>query len=635
MLQLIRDQLKGWVAVLIFTIMIIPFAFWGINYYFEQSGGIVALEVNGEDIMATDFQNAYQDRRRQWRETSGAPLSEEAAPLLKKQVADDLARTELLRQLGAREGLHVGDREVWKLLQDIPAFNDESGFNPLLFETMANRAGMTPAAFTARIKQDMVVEQLRDVFFLTNFVTPAEVSGYSELKRQSRDFHYALLSSDALKDAIEITDERIQSYYEGEGRYQEPEKVKLDYLVLSRARVAEDIYLEDGELETYFTENRRNYEVEETRRVEQILLRLPEEEPTEEETAAMKAKAEELHQLAAAGGGLEELVTEYAGEDADNIEFSEFGFLARGVLEPEVEEVVFALAAGEVGAPVQSRYGFHVAAVLEIKDGTQVTLADKRAEVEQDLRAERAAQQLYELTDRLATLAYESPDTLETAAEELELEIQESDLISRQEPGAGVIAEPGVLDAAFSDDVLLEGNNSDLIELDNERYLVLRVAQREPASKKPLEDVREAIITHLKYQDAREQTQQRGEEVLAKLKEGRSREDLAEEYSLEWRDAVGVGRDDADINRAVTRTAFKAGLPQPGEPRFGGASLGTGDYAVVIVRAVSDPGQDAVEQEELDALRNQLRQVQAAGGWAEFNNELRADASVTVYEEAL
>ena len=120
MLQMIRDQVKGWLAVVIFTIMIIPFAFWGINYYFEQGGGIIAIEVNGEEITLADFQRAYQDMRAQWQSISGAPVMEGTEPLIKQRVTEDLIQVELLVQAGKKAGLYVGDEEAWRLIRQVP-----------------------------------------------------------------------------------------------------------------------------------------------------------------------------------------------------------------------------------------------------------------------------------------------------------------------------------------------------------------------------------------------------------------------------------------------------------------------------------------------------------------------------------
>ena len=634
MLQTIRDQVKGWLAVVIFTIMIIPFAFWGINYYFDQAGGVIAIEVNGEEITLADFQRAYQDMRQQWQSISGAPVEEEAESLIKKRVTEDLIQTELLKQAGNKAGLYVGEEEVWQTIRQVPGFNDDSGFNISLFEIAANRSGLAPAGFLARIQQDMAVEQMRNALFTTDFVTQPEVSSYSRIVHQTRDFSYAVLSSDELKESIQVTDEQLQSYYEDNDRYIEPEKVRIAYLVLSLARVAEEVYLEKGELEAYFDENKHNYEVEETREVKQILIKLP-EEPSEALVEQMKAKADELHALVKEGKELQDVSVNYAGEHEGSIEFSEFGFLSKGVLEAEVDEVVFSMAAGEISEPVQSRYGFHIMEAGEIKGVSEATLEGMRAEVEQDLREEKAAKQLYELTDRLAALTYENPDTLEVAAEELGLQLQKSDFISREDPGVGIVAEPSVTSAAFSDEVLLEENNSDLLELENDRYMVLRMLEHRSSMKKPFEDVRNEIITRVKYEQARDRIKQRGETILEQLKQGKSKEELALEYSLDWKTATGVIQDDENTNRSVLRTAFGAGIPEADKPLYEGASLGAGDYIVVIVYSVSKADPDTIEKEELDAIRGQLLQTHTASTWAEFNNILRANADVTVYEEFL
>ncbi len=634
MLQMIRDQVKGWLAVVIFTIMIIPFAFWGINYYFEQSGGIIAIEVNGEEITLADFQRAYQDMRAQWQSMSGSPVREETEPLIKQRVTEDLIQDELLGQAGKKAGLYVSDEEAWQLIRQIPAFNDDNGFNMAMFEVTASQNGLTPPGFLAMIKEDMAIDQLRSAVVTTEFVTQPEVSGYSGILFQDRDLSYAMLSSDELKETIEPTDEEIQAYYEQEGRFMEPERVRIGYLVLSLAKIAEEVYLEDGELEAYFDDNRQNYQVEGTRKVKQILVNLP-EEPAEETVEEMKAKATELYELVLQGENWEDVVVNHSGQYEDVIEFSEFGFLTKGAMEEEVDEVVFSMQEGEISEPVQSRLGFHIMSVDEIQEGTDATLDTRREEVEQDLRREKAEQQLYELTDRLAGLTYENPDTLEVAAEELGLKLQSSDYLSREDPGAGIVSEPGVMAAAFSDEVLLEENNSELLELENDRYMVLRVLDHLPAFKTSMGEVRDEIVTRLKFEQARDRTREKGETILEQLRQGKSKEDLAQEFSLEWITAQGVNQDDESVNRAVLRSAFRAGVPENDQAIFDGTSLGTGDYAVIIVHSVSKTDSDEIETEELDIVRGQLLQARAASAWAGFNESLQAEADITIYEESL
>lgn len=633
MLLAIRDQVKGWLAVVIFALLIIPFAFWGVNYYFDQSGGVAALEVNGEEISLADYRRAYQGLREQWQALSGGPVPEEAEPLLKEQTLENLVQTELFRQTGRQLGLRVSDQEVWDAIQQLPSMNDENGFSPELFSFAASQVGLTPEGFKEQLRQDLASRQLQEALLGTDFVTDAEVAAFARLQNQRRDFSYAVLSSDELKESHEPTEEEIEArYQEADDRYMEPEKVSIAYLVLSLAKIAEEVYLEPGEAEDWFNDNRRDYEVEETRKVRQLIVKTP-ESASEEALSAAQDKAQALFERVKAGQAFEDVVvTDLA--DA-SVEFSEFGFLTRGALEPEVEEVVFAMAAGEIAEPVRSKDGFHIMAVDEIHDGTNVDFSELRAEVEEDLRQDKARKQLYELTDRLATLTYENPDTLEVASEDLELTIQRSDFISREEPGVGIVAEPRVLAAAFSDEVLLQGNNSDVIELDDDRHIALRTLEHREAQKKPLEQVRDQIVTRLKFELARDKTRERGELIQEKLREGRSQGELAAEFALDWKDAMNTARDNESVNRAVLRAAFKAGRPVAGQPRFNGAALGTGDYALVIVRAVTENEAAAMGQDERDQLRLQLQEVSALSVWEGFTQSLQTGADVEIYEETL
>ena len=633
LLLAIRDQVKGWLAVVIFALLIIPFAFWGVNYYFDQSGGVAALEVNGEEISLADYRRAYQGLREQWQALSGRPVPEEAEPLLKEQTLENLVQTELFRQTGRQLGLRVSDQEVWDAIQQLPSMNDGNGFSPELFSLAASQVGLTPEGFKEQLRQDLASQQLQEALLGTDFVTEAEVSAFARLQNQKRDFSYAILSSDELKESHEPTEEEIEArHQETDDRYMEPEQVKIAYVVLSLAKIAEEVYLEEGEAEDWFNDNKRDYEVEETRKVRQIIVKTP-EDASEETLSLRQAKAQALFERVKAGQAFEEVVV---ADLADaSVEFSEFGFLTRGALEPEVEEVVFAMAAGEIAEPVRSKDGFHIMAVDEIQDGTNVAFSELRAEVEKDLRQDKARQQLYELTDRLATLTYENPDTLEVASEDLELTIQRSDFISREEPGVGIVAEPRVVSAAFSDEVLLQENNSDVIELEDDRHIVLRTLEHREAQKKPLEEVRDQIVTRLKFELARDKTRERGELIQEKLQEGRSKDELALEFALDWKEATDVARDNESVNRAVLRAAFKAGRPAAGQPRVNGASLGTGDYALVIVRSVTETGEDAIEQDERDQLRLLLQEVSARSVWEGFTQSLQAGAAVEIYEETL
>ena len=634
MLQNIRDQITGWVAAVIFTLLTIPFALWGVNTYFEGGGGVTAIDVNGEDISLAEYQQARQEARQRWRESTAEPATAEIEALLQERAIEQLIQAEIFRQQSDKMGLSVSDKAVAQTLEQIPAFNDENGFNAGLLRAYAAGVGLTLPAFMAQFRESMLVELMQAAFYESSFSTEAEALLLTRIENEKRDFDYGILSADKFRGGVDLSEEEIEAHYqENEDLFTEPEKVKLRYLVLSAAKIAEDITLREEEIKTWFEENRQNYEVEAQRHIRQVLVKAP-TGAAETALAAMREQAAALHTLIEGGVSLEQAVTENteAGAD-DNIEFSEFEFLSKGVLEPDIDAALLEMKAGQISEPLQSKEGFHIIELVAIKGGVSVTLEEARKEIVADIKLARAAERLYDQSERLATLAYEHPDTLAPAAEELELQIQESDYISRGEPGAGVIAEPAAVSAAFSPEVL-EGENSDLLELADDRLMVLRVADHIAAEAQPLDSVREQIVTRLKFEKTRDLTREKGEGVVAALQRGETRKQAAAEVNINWQSAKGVLRDDADINRAVLRQAFNAGRPLGDDPLISGVSFGGGDYAVVIVRRVHGVAEEDIKKADIKAMREQLSGVRAATDWQEFNRELRRRADVGIYEEA-
>lgn len=635
MLQTIRDWVSGWLAVVFFILLIIPFAFWGINYYFGQGGEVVAAEVNGSTITLRDYQRGLQNLRQRLRELTRAAPAAEQETYLRRQTIDNIIVRELLRQADAELGLRISDAQVRAAIEQVEYFQGEGGFDQKAYESNIAIMGLSPGGFENQVREDMMAEQLQNALVESAFVTDSEVRRVSRIREQTRDIRYALISADAIKESIEVSDGDVRKYYDGEDReYMEPEGVRLSYIELSLDKLADEVPLNEDDTRRYFEDNRPNYSVAEQRNVRQLLVPLT-ENATEEQVKQAQSRAGELWQQLNGGATMEEIADRQKEQSGMPVEFSEFGLLTRGVLEPEVEEAAFSMNEGERSQPVKSKSGVHIVEVSAIKGGETAPFEGVREDVERDYRRSRAEERFFELADQLATLAFEHPDTLEIAAEELGLTIRNSELISRDYKGTDILGDAKVLAAAFGAEVLQNRNNSELIELDNNRAVVLRVSDHLAARKKPLDEVRDSVVTRIKYERAREQTQNRGQEIVEKLRSGIAAADVAVEYGLEWREAPSVKQDDPNLNRAILRAAFSTGHPQAGATIHDGVSLGTGDYAVVSVMGVRDPAPDALKDEDLKAVRAELLRNYLVGIWTGFLSQLRREAEVIVYEDRI
>jgi len=632
MLQLIRNWVTGWLAVVIVVMLIIPFAFWGINYYFGQGGDIVAAEVNGSKILLRDYQLTYQRIREQYERQGGNVANHEDK--LKKQTIDTLINRELLSQLKKDMNLTVSDSQVRQTIMSISAFRGEDGFDSDLYKRYLAAAGYTPAVFEAQVRQDMTSEQLQAGIIESSFVTNAAVDRIAKLNDQTRDLDYTFVPFKDVVKNIQVTDAEVKQYYEQHDQeFMEPEKVRIAYIDLSREELAKKVPVTDDALKSFYQNHKENYTVAEQRKVDQVLVSAG-KNPSDEALARAKVRAEEIKKELESGKSVEDLAKEKSKKEPGiSVDISQFGYLAKGVLDPKVDKAVFSMKKGEVGGPIRTDSGFHVVVVEDIKGGQASSFEEVRDQVEKDYRIDKADKKFYDLADKLATKTFEQPDSLEPAAREVGLPVQNSDFFSRKGTGKGLFSKPKVLEAAFSDDVLKNGNNSDVIELGENRDLVLRDIGHRPPQKKPLEQVRADIVKKIRFQKGSSRTREIGREIIAGLKQGDSEKALAQKYAVDWKMAADAKRDDERVNREVLRMAFSLGRPDGGKPAIGGTSMGTGDYAVVEVKAVHDVG--TLAYEDVHPVRLKLARIQAGESWMAFMDSLKENAKIHIYKSNL
>ncbi len=204
-----------------------------------------------------------------------------------------------------------------------------------------------------------------------------------------------------------------------------------------------------------------------------------------------------------------------------------------------------------------------------------------------ELAKQKAEALFYDLGERLANVVYESSDSLEPAAKELGLEIQHSDWIGR-EGGAGVLAHPKVTGAVFSEEVLTERRNSDLIEPEKDvlQAVVVRVVDHREASTRPLAEVHDEIVAALRKERASQAAAAAATAAAEGLRNGADWAAVAGDHKVE---EVGlVGRNDPKLPAPVRTLAFTLPIPASGGASVGTTTLEDGDAAIVRVTKVAD-----------------------------------------------
>jgi len=633
MLNLIREKATGWVAGIIVGLLIISFSLWGVSSYFGQGGDVVVAKVNGSDINMRSYQRAFYNLRQQMQKIFKTTLTQTEDAFIKNEALKRLVEAELLNQVVADIGLQLSDNDVRESIKSLQSFQGEKGFDKELYERGISSLGMTPVSFEQKMRLDMLSEQLQSALAESVFVTSKEASRIVSQRGQKRDIAYTILNADGHKDSISVSEGDIKQYYEDHTQqYLEPEQVKIAYIDHDIKNLAEKVSVTEDDLRAHYENNREDYDVEEQRQIKQLYVKLDKDAP-EEQTEAALNKMQSLRELVQSGKAFEDIVDKHADDPGPLFEYSEHGFISGGILPAEVDEFLFAGEEGDLSKPIRSESGYHIIKIGEIKGGPKNTFENSRADVEKDYRHQQAENEFFEQADQLATLTYEHPDTLELAAEATGAIIHESEFFTRNNNNDGITSEPTIISASFNEDVMVNGNNSEAIELGDNRVVVLRVIEHKPEMKKSLESVRTEVINAVKLKKESDKTNELAQEVIRQIQAGADPEQVATENNFEWTYAEGVTRDDVSVTRSVLRVAFRLGIPEPDHPLVGGTPLGTGGYAIVSARSVENLAAEDIDEEKVKTTLQELIRREAASEWSGFINDTTENADIRLFTD--
>ena len=639
LLQKIRDHAQGWFAYTIVGLLTIPFAVWGINYYFEGGGPLDAAVVGDSTISLQEYQRAYQQQRQRLQAMLGNNLDPTLleGPHLKQDVLQQLIDERVLNELARDQRLRVGDQQLREALLALPVFQQSGGFNKELYERLLRNQGYTVAAFEEGLRLSLATEQLRDGIVASALATSDELDKIIALLKQQRQIEYLTLPLAQYIAKATVEENAVQDYFEkNTERFIHPEQVQIQFLELKLSDLAGQITVSDDELKSAYETQIDRYGRPEERSASHILVKLASDATPEQiKQAEIQAQqiAEEIH---AGAKSFDQALEAVKADASGQLEGGELGLITKGMFDsPAFEIALYALKkVGDVSEPVRMPSGFHLIRLDQLTPAEVKPFAEVRDSIAQELRQQQAENHFYEITQTLANLGYEHPDSLEPAAKALDMPIQESAWFDRQ-GGEGIAKQAKVIDSAFSDDVLKRGLNSEPLELEPGHVVLLRVKEHKEATPRTLEESRDEIVKTLGEQQGREALAKDIEALKARAIQGEHLQTLAREFGGELKNAGLVSRDAPSVDSAVLTAAFRLPQPEAGQVALGSATLANGDQAVLEVLQVKPGQMDAVSEDERKALAQQLAQQAGSGQFDGLLNSVRGKTKIVAYGDRL
>lgn len=598
MLQRLRDKAEGWIAWVIIGLVAATFVFFGAGSLFDGIGRPknVVAKVNGTKITAQELDTLYQ----QWLKQ---PNNESYRQVDPKVVKNDLLQymidQAILLQNTKKLGMSIPADRITQILATIPFLQDATGqFSPSIYAQFLANSNHTDESFRQLIRDSLLRQQVEQGIMQTAFSLPVDIQDLVKFKNQQRDFRYTVVSKEPFEKDVAVTDEEVKQYYDTHLKdFLTDEQVSINYIHLSLEDLLKKYEPKDSDLKNYYQENIHMFTEPKSVHVAHILVSLPKNAAPEAVQKA-KARAEEIEKKLNEGTSFSELAKQYSDDEGTASNDGELQWFSPGEMGPDFEKAAFAL--NEVGQvthpPVRTDFGFHIIKLLDKKDEKPKPYEQVKDEVREKARQYWAQEQLIKQAEDLNEQAYDTPDSLQAASDKLGLPIQNTDLFTREgEQQNPILKNSEVIATAFSINVKDEKHNSDLIKIDPENYIVLRVSKHVPTEQKSLDLVKDQINTLLTNKKIEQLVKNAAEKIVTELKANTDNAAVLSQYS--WVEQQNEKRTDRNVDSEILTAAFSM-QPNSAKPEVKAVSLNDGNYAVVWLKQVQNGNLADLSQDE-------------------------------------
>jgi len=628
MLQAMRNKMHGWPSIILLGVCVFAMSLFGMESYFTSRDESFVAKVGKHEIS----QNAYQDRMNQLRQQASAEQGEHfdasifEKPETKQRVLDGMVDQQLLLAANTDWGMRVSDQAVRDYIAAIPAFQVNNQFDATSYSAWLTSQRKTPGMFEDEVRSSLATQLLPDAINDSTIISDAQVDQFLSLLTQRRDLRYFLLPRPTLADN-QVSDAQIETYYKAHlAEYMNPEQVSVKYIEVNGADLPLDAAPSDEDLKKRYADEKQRFVQPEQRLASHILINVPANATPEQQKAAL-AKAEKIA-ADANPGDFAKLAEQNSQDLGSKRQGGDLGWLEKGVTDPAFDAALFALQKNQISKPVLSSDGYHVIWLRDLRSGQSKPFEEVRDQLAKEASAAERDRKYNEVAGKMSDNTYQNPSSLEPASVALNLPIKSTALFSRK-GGEGLIANPKVVAAAFGDDVLVQGNNSSLIDLGNNHSLVIHVDKHVPAAARPLAEVRTDVQKKILDERVAVTEKKQADEALARLRKGEPMSAVATSLGATVTSLSEATRQ-SQVPAPLLSQAFLLPHPATGKAEFAAVDMQDGGYALLAVDKVQGGDLSKVPAEQRESLRQQMAQAYGSETTRELIGLLKAKVKIKI-----
>lgn len=617
---------------LILALITLPFAFFGVDYYFRSGGSDQTVATVGKNkISQADFDDALREQQQRMRQALANNYDPALLdrPEVRYALLDQLVNQRLLENEARADRLRVSDTQLAQFIAGLPPFQEDGKFSPEKYREVLAAQNMSPLMFEQRVRGDLTMAPLQDPVVGGSIAAQTSVQRYLALLDQKREVAVAPVAAEPFEKSVKVSDADIKAFYEkNPTAFQTPEVAKVEYLLLTQDAIAAQMKVDPAEVKQAYQANAKQYTTNEERQASHILIAAKPDAPEAAKAAAKQKATEILAKARAKPDSFAELAKTYSQDPGSAAQGGDLGSFSRGAMLKPFEDAVFSAKVGDIVGPVQTDFGYHVIKVTGITPPHVQSFDEVKGRIEADLKRQKASQKFAAAADQFQNLVYEQADSLAGAAKALDLKVETTAFVTRAQVQALAMNNAKFVQALFSPESIQSKRNTEAVEVGPNALMAGRIVEYKAAAPRPLADVQDEIRQQLTRQAASELAQKAGREKLALLTQGKARD-----AGVTFANPVTLTRNQAQpgFPPEALKNVFQA--DEHKLPAYAGAANERGGFSIYRVDKVIDaPAPDAVK------LQSASTQVGSEIGRELMNAylaSLKADTEVKINQAAL
>lgn len=626
MLQNIRNNVQGVMAKGIILLITIPFVLTGAETLLSSGGSQKVAKVNGEEITQQQLDEELLLLKRRLIAQMGDKLdpSQLEDSRLRSPAIESIVNRLTLEQAAKNSGMTVVEAELNRMITQTPEFQQDGRFSAQVYTSVLSAAGLTPLLYKNLYRSDVLRGQYIGGIAASDFLTTQELELNAHFLYQTRDIRYLILDLDKQIQKTRISDDELNAFYQDNAQqFTSPEQVVVNYIELRQADFKPDI--SEEELKLAYDNEVNNFSAQEQRQVSHILRSFSNE--AEEQEA--RQQLEDLQQRLAKGEDFAALAKQYSDDLGSKTQGGFLGELNTGGFPDAFVAAASDLQQGDVSAIIKTQAGLHLIKADRVDQAQAPTFAERRDALLAELQAAAASPLFIAAVERLKDVSFNAPD-LQQPAEVLQTTVKESPAITRQ-GGSGIFADAKVYHAAFSDGVLNNGYNSDVIELAADHVVVLHLNTHIAEKVQPLEQVRDRAASQLKRIKAEQALTEQASALEKALQEGADVERLARQQKLEWQVLLASSRDVSGSAADVVTAAFNLPTVDDQHRAIDQVIMRNGNIAVLAVDNIKPGKLSNLSLQEQTSLRQFIAQSKGMESFQLLQAQLESNAKIKRY----